>query len=222
MTVTTTDGGSAVGDMLLVALGRKPTTKDLGVETVGLEPGEPIKVDAYKRVPGHEWLYAIGDINGKALFTHMGKYQARIVRRPPARPRPRARARRRRPALPARDLHRAAGRGGRPHDRERREGRPDRRDLREPRPRATPAARSTAATRPGTTRWIVDRERRIVVGCTITGAEVADFLHAATIAIVGEVPLERLRHAIPIVSHAQRNLAATGRLKRKVDAEGAA
>jgi dihydrolipoamide dehydrogenase len=50
---------------------------------------------------------------------------------------------------------------------------------------------------PGTTRWIVDRERRIVVGCTITGSEVADFLHAATIAVVGEVRLERLRHAVP-------------------------
>jgi dihydrolipoamide dehydrogenase len=49
----------------------------------------------------------------------------------------------------------------------------------------------------GTTRWVVDRERRIVVGCTITGSEVADFLHAATIAVVGEVPLERLRHAVP-------------------------
>ena len=31
------------------------------------------------RVDGHPWLYAIGDVNGKALFTHMGKYQARIV-----------------------------------------------------------------------------------------------------------------------------------------------
>ena len=50
---------------------------------------------------------------------------------------------------------------------------------------------------PGTTQWIVDTERRIVVGCTITGAEIADFLHAATIAVVGEVPLERLRHAVP-------------------------
>ena len=78
MTVTTTDGGTAVGDKVLVALGRKPSTKDLGVEVVGLEPGELIHVDAHNRVPGHEWLYAIGDINGKALFTHMGKYQARI------------------------------------------------------------------------------------------------------------------------------------------------
>jgi dihydrolipoamide dehydrogenase len=50
---------------------------------------------------------------------------------------------------------------------------------------------------PGTARFLVDRERRILVGCTITGSEVADFLHAATIAIVGEVPLERLRHAVP-------------------------
>jgi len=50
---------------------------------------------------------------------------------------------------------------------------------------------------PGTTQWIVDRERQLVIGCTITGAEIADFLHAATIAIVGEVPLERLRHAVP-------------------------
>ena len=44
---------------------------------------------------------------------------------------------------------------------------------------------------------MVDKERRIVVGCTITGSEVADFLHAATIAVVGEVTLDRLRHAVP-------------------------
>ena len=50
---------------------------------------------------------------------------------------------------------------------------------------------------PGTARFVVDRERRVLIGCTITGSEVADFLHAATIAVVGEVPLERLRHAVP-------------------------
>ena len=50
---------------------------------------------------------------------------------------------------------------------------------------------------PGTVQWLVDRERKIVVGCTMTGAEIADFLHAATIAVVGEVPLSRLRHAVP-------------------------
>ncbi len=63
---------------MLVALGRKPATDDIGVELVGLEPGKTIHVDAHMQVPGHEWLYAIGDINGRSLFTHMGKYQARV------------------------------------------------------------------------------------------------------------------------------------------------
>ena len=48
----------------------------------------------------------------------------------------------------------------------------------------------------GTTRLVVDRGRRTIVGATFTGFETADFLHAATIAIVGEVPLSRLRHAV--------------------------
>ena len=50
---------------------------------------------------------------------------------------------------------------------------------------------------PGTARFLVDRERRTLIGCTITGSEIADFLHAATIAVVGELPLDRLRHAVP-------------------------
>jgi dihydrolipoamide dehydrogenase len=50
---------------------------------------------------------------------------------------------------------------------------------------------------PGTTRFLVDEERRVLVGATFVGAEVGEFLHAATIAIVAEVPLDRLRHAIP-------------------------
>ncbi len=49
----------------------------------------------------------------------------------------------------------------------------------------------------GTRRLVIDRQRGVLIGATITGAEVADFLHAATIAIVGEVPVARLRHAVP-------------------------
>ena len=37
----------------------------------------------------------------------------------------------------------------------------------------------------------------MIVGATFTGPEMADFLHAATIAVVGEVPLDRLAHAVP-------------------------
>ena len=60
----------------------------------------------------------------------------------------------------------------------------------------------------GTSRFLVDEERGVLVGATITGSEVADFLQAATIAIVGEVPVARLRHAVPGLPDAQRDLAA--------------
>ena len=194
--LTTSDGGSAVGDVLLVALGREPSTKDLGVETAGLEPGKAIKVDGLMRVPGHPWLYAIGDINEKALFTHMGKYQARLVA----------------DHLLGHDHVLAHGADGplsprvvftEPqvaavgHTTESAERAGLIIDTFETSTSGNAGGSFYGRNAPGTTRWIVDRERRIVVGCTITGVDVADFLHAATIAIVGEVPLERLRHAIP-------------------------
>ena len=62
-----------------MAFGRVPGTHGIGLETLGLEPGKPFEVDDDLRVPGHDWLYAIGDVNGRALLTHMGKYQGRIA-----------------------------------------------------------------------------------------------------------------------------------------------
>jgi dihydrolipoamide dehydrogenase len=196
--VTTTDGREAQGDVLLVALGRQPQTGDLGLDTIGLEPAGNgyIHVDGHCRVPGHDWLYAIGDINGRALFTHMGKYQARI----------------------AADLvlghDRAVSHGADGHL-------APRVVFTEPQVAAVGHTTDTAReaelevevvetgtsanaggsyygrNAPGTSRLLIDRERRLVVGATFTGAEIADMLHAATIAIVGEVPLDRLRHATP-------------------------
>jgi dihydrolipoamide dehydrogenase len=196
VTVTTSDGGSAVGDKLLVSLGRDPATKDVGVETVGLEPGKAIHVDAHMRVPGHPWLYAIGDVNGRALFTHMGKYQARISvdhvlghdhvlahgADGPLSPR----------VIFTEPQVAAVG-----HTTKTAEQAGLIVDVHDTPTSANAGGSFYGRDAPGTTRWIVDRERRIVVGCTITGAEIADFLHAATIAIVGEVPIERLRHAVP-------------------------
>jgi dihydrolipoamide dehydrogenase len=49
----------------------------------------------------------------------------------------------------------------------------------------------------GTCRLVVDEDRRVIVGATFVGFETADFLQAATIAVVGEVPMERLAHAVP-------------------------
>ena len=79
MTVELDDGTSASGAELLVAVGRRPATDGLGLETVGLEPGKPVEVGENLRSAAHDWLYAIGDANGRALLTHMGKYQGRIA-----------------------------------------------------------------------------------------------------------------------------------------------
>ena len=75
------DGREFTGDEILVAVGRRAATAGLGLEKVGLEPGRPVPVDRSLRalgVPGG-WLYAIGDCNGLAPLTHMGKYHGRIA-----------------------------------------------------------------------------------------------------------------------------------------------
>ncbi len=83
VTLTLADGRTITGDEVVVATGRRPNTDDLGLDTVGLEPGEPIDVDDRLRATGvagdDAWLYAVGDCNGRTLLTHMGKYQARIA-----------------------------------------------------------------------------------------------------------------------------------------------
>ena len=79
VTVTLDDGERVEAEEILVAVGRRPLTDDLGLESVGLEPGKSIEVDDTLRVKGLPWLFAIGDVNGRSLLTHMGKYQARIV-----------------------------------------------------------------------------------------------------------------------------------------------
>jgi dihydrolipoamide dehydrogenase len=79
VTVTLSDGPPVRGEQILVVAGRRPRTQDLGLETVGLRPGQPVEVDDGLAVPGLPWLYAIGDVNGRSLLTHMGKYQAHVL-----------------------------------------------------------------------------------------------------------------------------------------------
>jgi pyruvate/2-oxoglutarate dehydrogenase complex dihydrolipoamide dehydrogenase (E3) component len=81
VTLTLADDTELVADEIVVATGRRPNTGDLGLETVGLEPGRSIETDDQLRATGVDggWLYAIGDVNGRALLTHHGKYQARLV-----------------------------------------------------------------------------------------------------------------------------------------------
>ena len=183
-------------DELLVAVGRRPATRDLGLETVGLEPGRYVEVDTTMRVPGHEWLYTIGDANGRSLLTHMGKYQGRIAaegilgRDVQIQPQaagtlaPRVVFTEPQVAAVGHTLASAldAGIDARAVDVE---------------TSGTAGGSFYGRGAPGISRIVVDHERRVLVGATFSGADVSEFLHAATIAIVGEVSLETLWHATP-------------------------
>ena len=203
------DRGEPVeADKLLVAIGRTPRTSDVGLETVGLEPGKHVRVDESLRVPGRDWLYAVGDVNGRALLTHMGKYQARLAA----------------DAILGKEVRLRSDGGASP-----------RVIFTDPQVGAvglTLAAAEEAGLRvrcvevetggnaggsfigkgsPGTARLVVDEERGVLVGATITGAEVAEALHAATIAVVGEVPLDDSLARRAGVPHALGALAAAPR-----------
>lgn len=206
VTVTLDDGSVVTGEEILVATGRMPRTDDIGAGVAGLTPGHWLDVDDSLRVRGSDWLYAVGDVNHRALLTHQGKYQARIAGDAIAR-------RAARDTTDSRDW----GEGAATADH-----------------RAVPqvvftdpevaAVGHTAASASeagltvrildedlsaiagaaihadgyaGSARAIVDADRGVLVGATFVGPDVAELLHAATIAIVGEVPMSRLWHAVP-------------------------
>ncbi|GIG38308.1 dihydrolipoyl dehydrogenase family protein [Cellulomonas phragmiteti] len=218
--------GRLTVDEVLVATGRRPATDDLGLEVLGLRPGDALEVDDRLQVQGvgGGWLFAAGDVTGRTATTHQGKYDARVVgdvlaaRFDP------------RPAAEAAD-------GAVPHGLSR-QGEADAAPW--SRYRATAdssavpqvvftrpqvawvgptaqgardggtavevyayelgdlaAASVTAADYAGRAQIVVDTSRDVVVGATFVGPDVADMLHAATVAVVGEVPLSRLWHAVP-------------------------
>jgi dihydrolipoamide dehydrogenase len=195
VTVELEDGEAVTGEELLVAIGRKPRTEGIGLETVGGEPDGWLETDDRLRVGGSEWLYAIGDVTGRSLFTHMGKYQGRIAA----------------DNVLGRDAVATADKHGSPRvtftDPEvaavgytfaaAQEAGIEARAV-DVETSATAGASFHGRNTPGTTRLVVDEERRVIVGATFVGAETADFLHAASIAVAGEVPLERLWHAVPV------------------------
>jgi pyruvate/2-oxoglutarate dehydrogenase complex dihydrolipoamide dehydrogenase (E3) component len=190
------EGGERLeAEELLVAVGRMPRTAGIGLDSVGVEPGKDgfLETDRRMRVGGSGWLYAVGDVTGRALFTHMGTYQAWIAAE----------------NVLGREVEEVSEELG-----------PPRVTFTDPQVAAvgmtlaqakdagidaTPVDVATDGTAGasfygkdtgGTTRLVVDRDRGTIVGATLTGFETAEFLHAATIAIVGEVPLSRLRHAV--------------------------
>ncbi|KOT93392.1 pyridine nucleotide-disulfide oxidoreductase [Streptomyces rimosus subsp. pseudoverticillatus] len=208
-TVVLDGGEQIVADEVLFATGRAPRTDDIGLETVGLEPGTWLEVDDTCRVRGvaDGWLYGVGDVNHRALLTHQGKYQARIAGA----------------AIAARaqgttDLD--TGRWG-AHAATADTAAVPQVVFTDPEVASvglTAAEAEHAGYRTrvvdydlgnvagaglyadgyrGRARMIVDQDREVLLGVTFVGPAVGELLHSATVAVAGEVPLDRLWHAVP-------------------------
>jgi dihydrolipoamide dehydrogenase len=193
---TLADGATVTADEILVATGRRPATGDLGLETVGLDAARFMDVDDRMRATGVAggWLYAVGDCNGRALFTHMGKYQARIAA----------------DVILGRDSLAVADHGIVPRvtftdpqvcavgltEQQARDAAIDVRTVRHATGGVAGAAVLGAGFR-GTSQLVIDERRRVVVGATFVGPGVQELLHSATVAIAGGVTLDRLWHAVP-------------------------
>ena len=187
------DGEAVEGDVLLCAIGRRPRTDDLGLESVGIASGGYLDVDDQLRVEGRDWLHAVGDVNGRALLTHTGKYQARICA----------------DHILGRDVAATRDRHGPPQVvftepqaaavghtlGSAREAGLDARAV-DVETSKTAGASFHGRNASGTSRIVVDEGRRVIVGATFVGPDVAEWLHAATVAVVGEVELDRLWHSI--------------------------
>jgi pyruvate/2-oxoglutarate dehydrogenase complex dihydrolipoamide dehydrogenase (E3) component len=79
VTMRLEDGTTLSAERVLVATGRRPRVAELGIENIGLDPGaRNVEVDQHLRTSADN-VWAIGDVTGIALFTHVGKYQARVA-----------------------------------------------------------------------------------------------------------------------------------------------
>jgi pyruvate/2-oxoglutarate dehydrogenase complex dihydrolipoamide dehydrogenase (E3) component len=192
----TLSGGETIeAAEILVAVGRVPNTGDLDLEAVGARPDDHgfLETDAQMRVGGSDWLYAIGDANGRSLFTHMGKYQAwvaaeNLLGRPveaiaEGLGSPRVTFTDPQVAAAGKTLVQAQEAGL------------DARAVDVPTDGTAGASFQGKGTG-GTSRLVVDRKKQTIVGATFTGFETAELLQAATVAIVAEVSVSKLRHAV--------------------------
>jgi pyruvate/2-oxoglutarate dehydrogenase complex dihydrolipoamide dehydrogenase (E3) component len=208
ITLLLNDGDELRVDEVLFATGRTPATDDIGLETVGIAPGSWLEVDDTCRVRAVDdgWLYAAGDVNRRALLTHQGKYQARIAgnaigARAAGRPLDTAPWGAHATTADARAVPQVffcdpeAAAVGLSTEEARRAGHRVRVvdvDL----GRVAGAALYADGYR-GHARMVVDLDRGHLLGVTFVGPGISELLHSATIAVAGEVPVDRLWHAVP-------------------------
>ncbi|OAP61397.1 hypothetical protein AYL99_03600 [Fonsecaea erecta] len=200
-------GQVVTGSTLLIATGRKPRTQNIGLENIGLSSSLVVDQSMCVSSAGSSWIYAIGDANGRAPLTHMGEYQGRIAA--------------------AAIIARAAGvdvQESEPWSEfaaTSDQVAVSQVVVTDPNV-ATVGLTLAEALKSGIkavevavpfnfpgawvyaefdyegwAQWVVDAERNVLVGATFVGREVGDLLHGSTVAIVGQVPLDRLRHAVP-------------------------
>ena len=203
------DGSALEVSEVLFATGRVPLTDDIGLETVGLTPGSWLDIDDTCRVRAVDdgWLYAAGDVNHRALLTHQGKYQGRIAgaaigARAAGIPLdttpwgahattadhyavPQAFFTDPEAAAVGLTALQAEQAGHRVHTVDVEIG-----DV-------VTGAKLYADGYSGRARMVVDADRDRLLGVTLVGPGVTELLHAATIAVAGQVPIGRLWHAVP-------------------------
>ncbi len=197
-TVQTDDGTvELVADEIVVAVGRRPLTGDIGLETVGLEPGSYIEVDDQLRSTAVDggWLYVVGDANGRALLTHTGKYQARIAGLAMA-GNTQTRAWGDVKAIPRVVFTNPQIAAVGLTESDARDAGYDVQTV-DYNTGWTAAAAALGKGYKGTARLVIDADTRTLLGATFVGPTTGEMLHAATIAIVGGVTIDTLWHAIP-------------------------
>ncbi|HEY0542269.1 MAG TPA: NAD(P)/FAD-dependent oxidoreductase [Actinoallomurus sp.] len=208
VTLLLADGDELEADEVLFATGRAPLTDDIGLDTVGVTPGSWLDVDDTCRVKavGDGWLYAAGDVNHRALLTHQGKYQARVVgdaigARADGRPLDTAPWGAHATTADARAVPQvffcdpeAAAVGLSTEEAERAGHRVQAVDV--DLGRVTGAGLYADGYR-GQARMVVDLDRGHLLGVTFVGPGISELLHSATIAVAGEIPIDRLWHAVP-------------------------
>ncbi|MFF1386015.1 dihydrolipoyl dehydrogenase family protein [Arthrobacter sp. NPDC058288] len=218
-TLSLADGDSIRAERLLVATGRHPALDGLGLEAVGLGAVDgkvpPLRTDTTGLVEGMDgagqdndanWLYAVGDAAGKVMLTHQGKYSARatgdaIAARAKGElqgsPKPWSRFAQTAndhavPNVVFTDPELASV--GRSVEQARKDGyNASSVEL----PISVAGSSLHSEHYEGWAQLVVDEDRKVLLGATFAGPDVAELLHAATIAVVGEVPLDRLWHAVP-------------------------
>ena len=197
--VTVTVGDEdLVADEILVAVGRRERLRDLGLDSVGLRPEDVLE----GRAPS--WLVAVGDASGEAPLTHWGKYRARVLGERLARAAASGTDGQASAEWPSPEIvpvpqvvftEPQVASVGLTEQEARRAGH-EVAVAQEPWSSAAGAGllRDDAL---GAAQIVVDADTHLLLGATFVGPQVGDLIHAATVAIVGAVPTEVLRHAVP-------------------------